>query len=66
MVKLGLEVNRFIRLRHLLHELLELSLLAFHLNILIKEAREALESVGFVIRVGACCGSLSRITFLFG
>ena len=43
LVKLGLEVNRVIWLRHLLHELLKLLLLVLKLNILVKEAREALE-----------------------
>ena len=54
-VKLGLEVNRVVRSRHLLHELLELLLLAFHLNTFIKEAREALERVriGVLLRLRA-------------
>ena len=51
LVKLGLEVDRGIRLRHLLHELLKLLLLAFELNVLIEEAGEALERVR--VRLGA-------------
>ena len=43
LVKLGLEVDRVIRPRYLLHELLKLLLLVFQLRILIEEAREALE-----------------------
>ena len=63
-VKLGLEVDRVIRPRHLLHELLELLLLAFHLHALIKEAREALERVRVRVRCRARCGSTVIALFL--